>query len=271
MTWRQRLGMAWGSFPGATRRWLVVVLAAAAALTAFSFVGPPEQQLPAVLALLGLLVVAQIVILWSLWRQRPEVRQARRAYLVGDYKGVIRVLEQAGEEKGLDPLGQTLLGNAYRQIGRLEDSERVLRAACEAEPDAPFSAYGLGRTLLVQGRYAEASAFIGRALAKRGMPIIVADLAYAHYLAGQRDEAARSLAQAERLELDPQRTLMTRYLAWRLAGDPADEALRERLKRSDRGLEVLKAECDRFRETPYGAALAEDIAHMEMVLEGESA
>jgi len=255
--------------PANIRRLILAVLTVSLALVIFAFVGPPNLQLVAMIALVGLFVIIQIRILWIMWRQNPEVRQARKAYLARDYQAAIRILLAAEQEKGqLDIMGQTLLGNAYRQIGRMQDSERVLRSAYEAEPDAPFAVYGLGRTQLVQGHFAEAASLIEQALQSRGAQVILADLGHAQYLAGLPG-ADDALVRAARLDLQPHRALMTVYLRWRLSGEPADNVLRERLRRYDHGLAYWQAEFERFQDTPYGKALGEDIARIDGLLGSE--
>ncbi|MBN1963934.1 MAG: hypothetical protein JW910_04775 [Anaerolineae bacterium] len=269
MNWRRQLRLAWGNLPGSIRRLLLAALITAVLLLVLSFAGGHDLQLAAVLGLFALFIAVQAVILWLLWRQNPEFRRARRAYLAEDFAGVIVELEPLEAEGRLDAGGAALLGNAYRQLGRLAESERVLRAAHEADPDSPFPAYGLGRTLFAQGLYTDASALIAHALARRGQPTIVADLGHAQCRAGQHDAALESLRQADRIELEPHRALMTRYLLWRLEGEPADVDIVARLTRYDHGLATWHAEAERFQETPYGAALAADLATIERLLEGQ--
>lgn len=266
MNWRRQLRAAWASLPASARRLLVVALLAATALILISFSGERDVQLAAVLGLFALFVVVQIVILWLVWRQNPEFRQARRAFLNGEFDDVVAILAPLDAAGTLDVGGAALLGNAYRQLGRLDDSAQLLRGAHEADPESPFAAYGLGRTLLAQGVYAEAAAMIAHALDKRGQPVIAADLGHAYYRAGQHDEALAALQRADRLELEPHRALLTRYLLWQLQDEPADDELIDRLTRVDHGLALWQAEAERFQMTPYGAALAEDVETVTQLL-----
>lgn len=266
MTWSTRLRAAWQDLPADLRRLLIGAVLAGLGLVALAFVGPREVQLAAVAGLIGLFLAVQAIILWRLWRQNPEFRQARRAMLQGDFEEAVRLLEASHIAGKLDPAGETLLGNAYRQLSRLDESERVLRAAHQADPDSPFAAYGLGRTRLAQGDYEEAAALIAHALKQRGPATILADLGHAQYRAGMSAAAQESLARADALELEPHRALLTCYLRWRLSGQPADEDLGKRLRRYAHGLETWRAEAERLRATPYGAALAEDVAWMEKLI-----
>lgn len=256
---------AWQGLSSGQRRGLVAALVAASLLLILSFVGPAEMQLVSVFALVGLLVVVQVVVLWTMWRQNPELRQARRAYMQGEFDRAISILEEVHDADKLEVMGSTLLGNAYRQVGRLTDSEAILRAAHEVDPASPFAAYGLGRTLLVMGQYEEGVSMIQHALDHRGQRIILADLGHAQFRAGDLDAAKASLKQADEIDLEPYRALMTRYLLVRL-GQAPERDVTEWLSRYDHGLAVWQAEAERFTSTPYGVALAEDIAEIERML-----
>lgn len=266
MNWRDTLLAAWRDLPPTLKRLLIALSLAATALILFAFVGPQEMQLLAVLGLVGLFVIVQSVILWRLWQQNPVFRRARQAYLAGDFAEAARLLEAERAENDLPPESQTLLGNAYRQLNRLDESEQMLRTALNADSSTPFAAYGLGRTLLVRGDYADGAAFMQQALDNRAQLLVYADLAYAQVLADQPDAALDSLARLEGLALEPHRALLARYLTWRLQDQPVDTALYTALTRYDHGLDTLRAEAARFSQTPYGKALAQDIIQIEQLL-----
>lgn len=257
----------WRELPARVRRLIEVFGFVSLILVGLSFVGSREVQIAAIVGLFALFIVVQGLILLTLWRQHPEVRRARRLYMAGDFEGAIRMLREAEESTPLDTAGLTLLGNAYRQVGRLDESEQVLVQAHEADPNSPIAAYGLGRTRLAQGRFDEAAALIELALERRAQPTIVADLALAQVYAGQPEAAAQSLRQAAAIELEPHRRLMAVYLQARLSESAPDEA-REDLSRYEHGLGLWRAEAARFSATPYGVALAEDIGRIEHLLAG---
>ncbi len=259
---------AWAELPARVRYLVVIFSLGALALVALTFADSRAIQVAAIIGMFALFILVQGLILFTLWRQHPEVRQARRLYIAGDFEGAIRVLREAEGSTRLDTAGLTLLGNAYRQVGRLDESEQVLSQAHEADPNSPIAAFGLGRTRLAQGRFAEAAALIELALERRAQPVIVADLALAQVYAGQTEAAARSLRQAAGIELEPPRRLMTLYLQERLSGSFSEEA-KDVLSRYEQGLTLWRAEAERFGDTPYGAALAEDIGRIEHLLAGE--
>jgi tetratricopeptide (TPR) repeat protein len=267
MSWRDNLQVACSSLPSDVQRAFKGLAVASLFLVVLSFFLPPEYQLPAVLALFGVFAVVQVLILRSLWLRNPALRKARKHYMARQFEDAVQVLEDSRLEAPQDAAGLSLLGNAYRQMGDLARSEEVLRQAYEKDPDAPFAAYGLGRTLLVMGIYEDAVRLIEHALDRRGQRVILADLGLALFRAGRFDEAGKVLSEADTIELEPYRALMTRYLLWRLSNSAVDDAARRRLERYDHGLETWHAEAVRFGETPYGQALAEDIAQIEQILQ----
>ncbi len=259
MHWRDTLRETWRGLPPGKRRQAYLILILATGMLVLSFVLPPERQLWAVGGLFALFVVLQVAILWQMWRQRPAIRNAQRCFKAGDYAGVVTLLEPEYLGDSGDATGYTLLGNAYRQLGRLEESVRVLEAAQAAAPDLPFVAYGLGRTLLVMGRFAEAAGQIAHAVEHGGLAVIQLELALAHHYAGDQAAAAAALQRAAGLEMEPHRMLMSAYLRGKVGGADPEET-RLRLERHAAGLAFWQAEAELFAQTPYGAALARDVA-----------
>jgi tetratricopeptide (TPR) repeat protein len=269
MTWRENLRAAWRGLPARVQRVVLGGGAAALGLVLLTFIGSREVQIAAAIGLFGLFIGLQALILYVIWQQHPEVRQARRMYLAGDFEEAIGVLEAAeATPRGLDTIGLTLLGNAFRQTGRLEESERVLRAAYETDPDQPIVPYGLGRTLLAAGHYADSAALIAHALERRGQPVIVADLGHAQYRAGLIEDARASLLRAAKLEMEPYRALLVIYLLAQLEGEPSGPELQRRLCPYAQGVAMWRTEATRFSTTPYGIALLEDVTRLEELLGG---
>lgn len=265
MIWWTNLVEGWRQLPGDLRRMILIAGVVGVALTALAFVLPPEQQVWAVLALVGVFVLVQAAVLWHFWRLRPTLRRARRLFMDGQFEEVVTLLEAERAAGQGDAAGSTLLGNAYRQLGQLERSEAVLREAYAAEPQAPHVAYGLGRTLLALGYYDEAADLIALALERGGQPVIEADLGHALYRAGRLEGAARALEHAVKLALEPHRALMSRYLLWRIRGADED-ALQRELAPLVEGLALWRAEASRCAMTPYGIALAEDVEQIARLL-----
>lgn len=153
----------------------------------------------------------------------------------------------------------TLLGNTYRQLGDVDSSERVLTDAVKLKQNTHFALYGFGRTLLVKGQYSNAADAFRSALDAGAPPIAWLDYAEALYRAGADNpvllEALRNGQEAALRE--PHRALLAAYLEHRVgdAPTPAPSLVSQ-------GLAYWQANAERFAHTPYGAALALDVAAM---------
>ena len=203
------------------------------------------------------------------YRRRPSgpLANAQELFMAGDFEAVIKTLEPLLDDEAADLVGvKTLLGNTYRQLGRLKDSELILRKALASSSlksgtQAAFPLYGLGRTLLANGDFPGAVRAISEALDSGGRKVIRADLALAHYLSGDESaavETAKSVAGM--LQIETYRALMVNYLLHLLADDARASDM---MRRSRDGLEFWKSEARRFADTDYGQRLAEEIESME--------
>ena len=157
-----------------------------------------------------LLLIATWLQLGALFfRPRPMglFPDAQAAFMHGDYETAIGKLKTLLAQDGDHVQGITLLGNAYRQSGDVETSERILREAVEKFPTEDFPLYGLGRTLLVSGQYHAAAEMIRQALEHGGRKPLRADLALALFLADESNEALAQAQQAAKiLSLEAHRT-----------------------------------------------------------------
>ncbi|MCS7070300.1 MAG: hypothetical protein NZM00_02265, partial [Anaerolinea sp.] len=190
----------------------------------------------------------------------------QRAYLRGDFDQTRRILEGEREAGRADMRALTLLGNTYRQLGMLSKSREVLSEAVDRNQNHHFPLYGLGRTLLSQGEYAEAFEVLARA-AQAGAPAVVQlDVVEALYRAGRLEEGARLLRTLEGDRslsegAEPHRLLMAALLRHHLLGEPAPS--QELVKA---GLPFWEAASVRFADFPYGDALAQDIAFFSTIM-----
>ncbi len=218
--------------------------------------GPEAIRLPGVIGFAGLLIVIQLIIMWANRGMVTPYTRAQRRYLDGDLTGAAALLEPLREDKTAFARDLTLLGNTYRQLGRLDESEQVLLEALDKAPQDYFPIYGFGRTLLSEGRYAEAVDAIQRAIVLGAPSVVQGDLGEAYYRLGKRDDAVLALHNAAVNE--PHRALMAQYLLNRLgaAPPPSTEVIQA-------GLAYWQATAERFRETPYGVALESDVYEMQ--------
>ena len=218
----------------------------------FGSIAPPEMRTTAIIGVIGLLFVLQFVVLWANRDLVTPYTQAQRRYLRGEFGAARDLLES--QRADADTKALTLLGNTYRQLGRLDDSEAALREALAKSPDDEFPLYGLGRTLLAQGHYTGAASAIEAALGAGAPPVVNVDLGEALYRAGQLERALDILKPLDTAAYEPYRALTVAYLLFRLdAAEAPPPAL------IAAGLPDLRVAAERFAHTPYGRALADDV------------
>lgn len=224
-------------------------------------VGPAELRQPALYGFIGLVIVTQGIVLWGSRGMTTPLTQAQRRYLDGDFVGARALLEPLVGQPKTDARALTLLGNTYRQLGLLAESRTVLSEALDKAPNHHFPRYGIGRTLLSEGDFAEAADAIQQALDLGAPEPVRADLGEALYYAGQFDQARAALLSVQPMLTEPHRRLMTEHLLARLgAGDaPQPELVRA-------GLPYWSAAAERFRHTPYGQALEVELLELHTLL-----
>lgn len=242
----------------------IALVMAALVFIAMLIVGaqlPEESRGYALVGIIGVLVVAQLIVMWGNRGMITSFTQAQRHYLAGDFEAARDALETADDLKPNDYRARTLLGNIYRQLGDLDKSEEVLTQALQIAPNHHFVLYGFGRTLLVKGQYAEAAKVIAQAVAGGGPEIIRVDYAEALYRLGVPRErlvealnAAHYAAQIAMQNGDTHQALMVQYLLYRIGEGEAPEH-----QLVEDGLAYWEATRERFAHTPYGAALADDV------------
>src|SRR5215211_2794731 len=110
---------------------VLLVLALVAALLA-----PPEVRVPVLGGAGALLLVIELTILWGNRGMISAFTRAQRLYMEGDFAGALALLE--GVRAKADARALTLLGNTYRQLGQLDESEEVLSEAIDKAPNHYF-------------------------------------------------------------------------------------------------------------------------------------
>jgi tetratricopeptide (TPR) repeat protein len=210
--------------------------------------------------LLAILGVTEALVMWGNRRMVAPITRAQRAYLDGDFAAVVAELAPLRQSGRADFRALTLLGNTYRQMGKLDESAGVLSEAVDKSPDHHYSLYGFGRTLIVQGRYAQGAETIKRALEQGAPSSVRFDLAEAYYRDGRWAEA-RAVLETVAEDGEPQRALIVAL--WRfqrgVAGQPARSLI-------EKGLPYWRAQAGRFADTPYGLAVAREVRQLEMLL-----
>ncbi len=224
---------------------------------------PQEQRQTLLLGLFALVVVTEALVLWCSRRMVAPLTAAQRGYLQGDFDAVLAHLEPLRAAGSADARSLTLLGNTYRQLGRLEDSAAVLSEAVDKSPNHHYPHYGLGRTLVVQGQYSRGLFHILQALEFGAPEGVRFDAAEAYYRMGDLDAFDALL---DRLEVkgEPHRELLVADWRSRFRNEPTPN-------RSviEAGLPYWNAQAERFARTPYGAAVADDVVRLQLLLKDE--
>lgn len=222
------------------------------------------DQFPAVLIFVAAASIMQFYALFS--RSRSPLAQAQQFFREGRFEEAAAEL-QARLQESSDVQALTLLGNTYRQMGRLAESESALRQAVQQQPDDPFPLYGLGRTLLAQGQFAEAANWIQKALDSGGRKVLRAELALTQYLNEDMEKAGQTALQAARLlQLEAYRVLMVNYILHRTRSDSKAVSMMARVAHA---LPYWHTEAERFAATPYGMILKREMSLLESLLPKE--
>lgn len=213
----------------------------------------PALQSPALIGGIGLVIAIQAIFLWGNRTLMTPYSLAQQHFLRGEFEEARDILK-AEENPGIDTL--VLLGNAYRNLGQLRESESVLRIALARKPNYHFALYGLGKIRLATGDYAEALQHFEKAL-KMGAPEIIRfDKALAYHYLGDTENCLKELrAMPDSGEIHRQA-----FAAYLLHGY-TNSAIEPKL--IGEGLPFWEAELKRFENTAYGQALAEDVARMK--------
>jgi len=223
--------------------------------------GPSDMRQPALIGIGTLIFTAQIIFMWGNRQMVAPYTQAQRYYLAEDFQAARTILEELRATDKADSAALTLLANTYRQLGMLDESEEVVKKAIDIRPFDPFSLYGFGRTLLVKGMYTESAIIFRQALEAGSPPLVHFDLGEALYRDGLVDEARDELIAAGNSP-DASRELMRDYLLYCMGTH--EKPTRELIQA---GIAYWQDHAERFRETPYGQALANDIRQMQPLME----
>ena len=220
----------------------------------------PDLQNPALIGAVGLALAIQGIFMWGNRNMVTPYTQAQRLFMAGEFEEVVAVLKQYIEDDPnaiIDAL--VLLGNAYRNLGQLHESESILRVALARRKDFHFALYALAKSRLAKGDYGEAIKHLESALVNGAPEIIRFDLAHAMLRLGQENESIelfRDLSTAE----DAHRALFAQYVLYVDGGEKPSSTLIEA------GLPFWQAEAKRFADTPYGDAIAHDVRVLEQLL-----
>jgi len=255
-----RLRRDFATWERPTRLGFLLAVGLLVVLVVLFFIAPESQRQTVIIGIGALIIVTQIIVMWGNRSMISPLTQAQRAYLRGDLDTVLAHLEHLRASGQADVRALTVLGNAYRQLGRIDESAAVLSEAVNNSPNHHFPLYGFGRTLIVQGHYAEGITFVERAL-EAGAPAIVRfDLSETHYRLGQIEALMTSLPDVDVTD-EPHRQLFMAFWRWRFAGaQPPEQDLIEA------GLPFWQGQAERFAATAYGISVAQDVELLKTIL-----
>lgn len=220
----------------------------------------PDLQTSALIGGVGLLLAIQGIFMWGNRNMVSPYTKAQRLFVDGKFDEVVLVLKQYIADEPhpiIDAL--VLLGNAYRNLGQLHESEAILRIALARRKNYHFALYGVAKIRLAKGDYGEAIKHLETALEHGAPDIIRFDLAHALLRLGQESEAIeifRELASST----DAHRALFAQYVLFVDGAEKPSSAL------ITAGLPFWKAESERFHDTPYAQAIANDVVAIEKLL-----
>ncbi|NDJ86424.1 MAG: tetratricopeptide repeat protein [Chloroflexi bacterium] len=259
------------------RRALLVSLGMTVLIVVVVGLRGPEDSFPLVVGLVGVMAVLQALMLFGPANGSPALQQARSLYRRGRFVDVIDVLEQylateESEDAAVKVQTLTLLGNTYRQVGSLAESEARLRSAVELAPEDKQALYGLGRTMLARGEYQRAVRHIEASLENGQRPAVRAELALAMYYAeGQFDSLVKFTRKASHLwNLEDYRTLILNYLLYNLVDDDHEREIAQRVcQNTVRGVAYWESQARRYADTDYGRRLAADVVAIKTLASKE--
>jgi tetratricopeptide (TPR) repeat protein len=231
----------------------------------------PQPARPAFLiGIIGVIIVAQGLILWGNRHLVTPYALAQQQFLEGDYAAArdtllasIAETEGKGKRPSVDTL--TLLGNTYRNLALLRESEDILTTALQRQPQNPFPLYGFGRTLLAAGRFADAEIHFRRAMEAGGPAGLAFDVALAQVLQNSSDVAFPTLREVAQ---DTTQDVTRRWMAQRLLPLEKQMPVVFSTDEATFGEVFWQKEAERFASTPYGQWIGQVLKTHN--IEGES-
>lgn len=220
----------------------------------------PELQTQAAIGGIGLMLAIQAIVMWGNRNLVTAFTQAQRLFIAGEFAQAASVLEEhiAEEEHPvIDTL--VLLGNTYRNLGRLEESRDILTQALERRADYHFALYAYGKTALAEGQYDTAMTYFQQAIDNDAPDVIAFDLVLTTYLLGDATKTQQLVADLPDLD-EPHRQLFLAHITADKHATSLDKATQQA------GLAFWQAEVDRFAHTPYGQQIAHETEQMKKLL-----
>lgn len=237
----------------------LIMLVAVATLT---FLLPEADRWVGFIAFIAVVIALQAVFMWANRDMITTFAQAQNHYLAGEYEQTRDTLLTLFENEEPTAKSLTLLGNTYRQLGDLEQSEHTLKQAMELLPDYHLSFYAMARTMMFAGRYAEAAHYFEQALINAAPDFVQIDFAEALFRrqAPEQDVITKLNECLPLARAEAHQELIVTYMLWRLTDEsPPSERLIEL------GLPYWQTIAQDYSRLPYGQAVSDDIAHLARI------
>lgn len=236
---------------------VVMSLALLFVLLTLTLFAPQEARPAFLIGIVGVVIMAQVLMLWGNRHLVTPYARAQQQFQDRDYEAARDTLlasvaesEQKGKRPSVDTL--TLLGNTYRNLALLRESEDILTRALQRQPQNPFPLYGFGRTLLAAGRFADAEAYFKRALEAGGPEGMMFDVTLAQILQNSSEVAFPILRQVAQ---DTTQDVTRRWLAQRLLPLEQQAPIVFSTDETLFGEVFWQKEVERFASTPYGQTI----------------
>lgn len=248
------------SWDTASKVAFVIALIMLVVVAVLTFSLPESDRWVGFIALIAVIIALQVVFMWANRDMKTTFAVAQNHYLVGEYQETKEALLKLFEQEEPTAKSLTLLGNTYRQLGDLEQSETILKDAMALLPDYHLSLYAMARTMMFAGRYHDAVTHYEHALAVAAPDFVQIDLAEAMFRAQLSPETTINklndclpLARAE-----AHRELIVTYMLWRLTDEspPDPRIIKE-------GLPYWQTIAQDYPHLPYGQDVANDIAYLD--------
>jgi tetratricopeptide (TPR) repeat protein len=190
----------------------------------------------------------------------------------GEYRKLIRALEDEATAGRGHPDKLAMVALAYIELNKWDDADKLLSQAKAIAPDFASVNGAIGSLRRHQARYAEAVEAIRQALAFEPNANSSYYLGLCQYLAGDRDGARATLRPIlDHPELIRQGKVVGAYLLGQIAEAEGDSAAARAwysrmANDAPKVIPALEDELRRHKQTPYGEALKELVRGIQTIL-----
>jgi hypothetical protein len=201
------------------------------------------------------------------WRV-PALRMLQK----GEYKKLVRALEDEATEGGGHPDKLAMVALAYIELNKWQKADDLLARAQALAPDFASVNGAIGSLRRHQARYAEAVEAIWRAVAFEANINSSYYLGLCQFLAGDHEAARVTLTSViDSPDLIGQGRVVGAYILGQIAESAGDsesaQGWYDRMAdQAPKVIPALKEEAQRHKQTPYGETLKDHVRCMEHII-----